>query len=87
MNQTDKLLLGLCILLPLIVIVNAALWGVYQNRHKRGLPAPVNKIHEVLKRPWKNEEDGLAELSQRVAELRIPDQPQPDTAPPDQHDP
>jgi hypothetical protein len=69
MHPTDKLLLGLCVLLPLIIIVNAALWGVFRNRHKPGLPAPVIKVHEVFKQPWKKEDDGLAELPQRIADL------------------
>lgn len=77
LNQTEKLLLGICLLVPLLVIVNLGLWSAFRRRKDRAsgsqMPMPRNLLD--FRHPWREEDNGLRELSRRVEDLQHPTEP------------
>lgn len=67
-NQT-KLLLGICLLLPLVLVVNLALLSAFRSRNRQNQERMVIQARNRLDDPWRDEDDRLAQLSKAVSDL------------------
>ncbi len=72
--ETIKLLVGICLIVPLVVIVNLALISAFRKRSNQSQGGMPQRAMMELRRPWKQEDDRLEELSRRVADLRHTEQ-------------
>ena len=69
MDSNTKLLLGICLLIPLLVIVNLALFSAYRSRNRQNRQGMIIQARNRLTDPWKEEDDHLAQLSKAVNDL------------------
>jgi hypothetical protein len=72
MDPQAKLILGICLLLPLILVVNLALLSAFRSRNRQNAERMVIQARNRLDDPWKDEDDRLSELSRAVSDLKQP---------------
>lgn len=70
MDSQTKLLIGLCILIPLVLVVNIALLSASRKRNQVDSERMVIQARNSLQQPFREEDEQLAELSKRVADLQ-----------------
>lgn len=70
MDSQTKLLIGLCILIPLVLVVNIALLSAFRKRNHADSERMVIQARNSLQQPFREEDEQLAELSKRVADLQ-----------------
>ena len=75
--HTDKIWIVLVILAA--VLIGSNLLMLAAARGMRGMKGDIFKNYRDATHPWKKEDEGLRELSQRVRDLKSPpeDKPQP----------
>jgi hypothetical protein len=70
MDSQTKLLIGLCILVPLLLVVNIALLSAFRKRNQADSERMVIQARNSLQQPFREEDEQLAELSKRVSDLQ-----------------
>jgi hypothetical protein len=68
--DVEKLALVLCIVVPLVVGINAALYVSLRSRKTVGQIELFHKAATRARRPWGEEDDALKELSERVEAIK-----------------
>ncbi len=66
---TQKLIIGLICLVPLLVIFNVALFGMLKQKSQAPGKNPMPRLDIPFRNPWRKEDNQLSELSQRVSGL------------------
>ncbi len=74
-SQTVKLLIAICLLVPLLVILNIGLWTALRRRDNPNRTRMVQRARTSITHPWQGEEQKLKELSDRVAGIKDRIQP------------
>lgn len=69
MDSQTKLLLGICLLLPLVLVVNLALLSAFRSRNRQNQERMVIQARNRLDDPWRDEDDRLVQLSKAVSDL------------------
>ena len=81
--QSPSAVLAICLVILLVVAVNASLWFIY----KRGGPLKtiesLRQTGQTVRHPFKREDHDLDELARRVAALEEPPEPPNMERPPD----
>jgi hypothetical protein len=70
MDSQTKLLLGICLLLPLVLVVNLALLSAFRSRNRQNSERMIIQARNRLDDPWKDEDDRLSELSKAVSTFK-----------------
>ncbi|MDD5371088.1 MAG: hypothetical protein PHQ40_18560 [Anaerolineaceae bacterium] len=70
MGSQTKLIIGICALIPLVLIVNLALLSALRKRHRPDTQRMIIRARNSLQQPWREEDDQLLELAKRVEDLK-----------------
>ncbi|MCL4562201.1 MAG: hypothetical protein M1281_16510 [Chloroflexi bacterium] len=76
MTATEKIILAICLIVPMFLAVNAMLWSLYQRRKNPSRYGAPQRSSFHISQPWQKEDTALEELSKRVADLRNTDEPE-----------
>jgi hypothetical protein len=70
MDSQTKLMIGICALIPLILIVNLALVSAFRKRDRPDAQRMIIRARNSVQQPWREEDDQLHELAKRVEGLK-----------------
>jgi hypothetical protein len=72
MDQIDsqKLFLGLCLIVFFVVAINAGLYFSLRRNPPRNQTGLFSQIGKTARKPWEKEDQALQELSKQVAGLK-----------------
>ncbi len=66
----SKAFLVVCLTLIIVIGINAAIYVMLSRRNEVGQIELLRRASKRARQPWREEDDNLQELSQRVKELR-----------------
>lgn len=72
--RTEGWIVAIC-LITLVVLINLGLLKAYFNRKPNNQIRSISRAFHQIRNPWKDEDDQFKELSQRVANLKNPQEP------------
>jgi hypothetical protein len=70
MDSQTKLIIGICALIPLVLIVNLALLSAFRKRSRPDGQRMIIHARNSIQQPWREEDDQLHELAKRVEDLK-----------------
>ena len=70
MNSGEVNWMAAAILITIVVVINLGLWMSLTWRRHPSEFDQLRKITNAIKNPWQNEDQAMAELSRRVADLK-----------------
>lgn len=60
----------ICITIVVVIILNAGIFLAFSKRKPDSYSSAFGKATREMRNPWQREDERLAELSQRIADLR-----------------